>query len=58
MTNHSDALGNFVQMTATRYEKDHKFRLRLLAEADETPRETARRIRREAHSAALRRTAS
>lgn len=58
MTRSSDPLGDFVQMTATRYEKDHKFRLRLLAEADETPRETARRIRREAHSAALRRTAS
>ncbi|GAB6857323.1 hypothetical protein [Microbacterium xylanilyticum] len=58
MTNRSDALGDFVEMTALRFEKDRAFRLRLLAEADETPRETAQRIRREAFEAAQRRTAS
>lgn len=54
----SDALGDFVDMTTMRFTKDRSFRLRLLAEADETPRETARRIRRESMIAAQRRTAS
>lgn len=58
MTNHSDALSDFVEMTAKRFQKDQRFRVRLMAEADETPRETAIRIGREAHAAALRRTAS
>lgn len=54
----SDALADFIDMTVTRFTKDRVFRLRLLAEADETARETARRIRREASIAAQRRTAS
>ena len=58
MTNRSDGLSDFVEMTALRFEKDHRFRLRLLAEADETPRETAQRVRRESFVTAQRRTAS
>lgn len=58
MTNRSDGLADFVEMTAIRFEQDRRFRLRLLAEADETPRETALKISRSAHAAALRRTAS
>ncbi len=58
MPNRSDALSDFVEMTVQRFQKDQVFRLRLMAEADETPRETALRISREAHAAALRRTAS
>lgn len=58
MTNRSDAIGDFVEMTVTRFTKDQQFRVRLMAEADETPRETARKIAAEAHAAALRRTAS
>lgn len=54
----SDALTDFVDMTTMRFAKDRTFRLRLLAEADETPRETAYRIRRESMIAAQRRTAS
>lgn len=54
----SDALADFVDMTVMRFTKDRIFRLRLLAEADETPREQAIRIRREALIAAQRRTAS
>lgn len=54
----SDALSDFVEMTVTRFTKDQQFRFRLMAEADETPRETARKIAAEAHAAALRRTAS
>ena len=58
MTNRSDGLADFLDMTAVRFGQDYRFRLRLLAEADETPRETALRVRREAHTASLRRTAS
>jgi len=54
----SDALANFVDLTAMRFVRDRGFRLRLLAEADETPRETANKIRRDAMIAAQRRTAS
>jgi hypothetical protein len=53
----SDALNDFVDLTTMRFTKDRNFRLRLLAEADETPRETAQRIRRESFVAAQRRTA-
>ena len=53
-----DALSDFVDMSATRFARDARFRLRLLAEADETPRETARKIAREAAVTAQRRTAS
>lgn len=52
-----DTLSDFINMTVTRFDKDHQFRLRLLAEADETARETAQRVRRENYTAALRRTA-
>jgi hypothetical protein len=45
-------------MTVTRFTKDQRFRFRLMAEADETPRETAHKMAAEAHAAALRRTAS
>lgn len=55
---HSDALADFVEMTVTRFTKDQQFRFRLMAEADETPRETAYKIRRESMLAARRRTAS
>jgi hypothetical protein len=55
---HSDALADFVEMTVTRFTKDQRFRFRLMAEADETPRETAHKMAAEAHAAALRRTAS
>lgn len=55
---HSDALSDFVEMTVTRFAKDQQFRFRLMAEADETPRETARKLTAEAHATALRRTAS
>lgn len=58
MVTHSDALADFIEMTVTRFTKDQQFRFRLMAEADETPRETARKIAAEAHAAALRRTAS
>lgn len=58
MENRSNALADFVEMTVTRFTKDQRFRFRLMAEADETPRETARKIAAEAHAAALRRTAS
>lgn len=54
----SDALADFVEMTVTRFTKDQQFRFRLMAEADETPRETAHKIRRESMIAAQRRTAS
>ncbi|WP_153302220.1 hypothetical protein [Microbacterium foliorum] len=57
MVIHSDALAGFMALTALRYAKDRAFRLRLLAEADETPRETAFKIRRESMIAAQRRTA-
>lgn len=55
---HSDALAGFIVLTAMRFAKDRTFRLRLLAEADETPRETAHKMRRDAMLAAQRRTAS
>lgn len=58
MVIHSDALAGFIALTAMRFAKDRTFRLRLLAEADETPRETARKLAAEAHATALRRTAS
>ncbi|MGN7861476.1 hypothetical protein ACTJI8_12920 [Microbacterium sp. 22303] len=54
----SDALADFVEMTAERFERDFRFRLRLLAEADETVQETMRRIAREKFLGAQRRTAS
>ncbi|MDR6142064.1 hypothetical protein QE375_001618 [Microbacterium foliorum] len=58
MVSHSDALSDFIDMTMSRFLRDRDFRLRLLAEADETPRETAYKIRRESMIAAQRRTAS
>ena len=58
MTRRSDPLAVFLAMTAKRYERDHRFRLRLHAEADETPREKAHKIRRDQIVAAQRRTAS
>ncbi|MEV8250494.1 hypothetical protein AB0O87_06180 [Microbacterium sp. NPDC076768] len=54
----SDALLDFIDLTTAQFTRDRSFRLRLLAEADETPRETAYRIRRESMTAAQRRTAS
>lgn len=54
----SEPLTDFVDLTVARYNRDRGFRLRLLAEADETAQETARRIRHEALIAAQRRTAS
>lgn len=54
----SDALADFVGMTVTRFLRDRDFRLRLLAESHETPRETAYKIRRDSMIAAQRRTAS
>lgn len=58
MVIHSDALAGFIALTAMRFAKDRTFRLRLLAEADETPQETAFKIRRDSMIAAQRRTAS
>ncbi|MFB7843607.1 hypothetical protein [Microbacterium sp. NPDC056052] len=58
MTSRSDALTDFVEMTARRFERDYSFRLRLLAEADETVQETVRRIAREKYLGATRRTAA
>lgn len=58
MTHRSDPLAVFVAMTVMRFAKDREFRLRLLAEADETPREAAYKIRRDDMVAARRRTAS
>ena len=58
MTRRSDPLADFVDMTVMRFARDRIFRLRLLAEADETPQETAHKIRRDAMIAAQRRTAS
>ncbi|UUE19342.1 hypothetical protein [Microbacterium sp. J1-1] len=55
--NRSDALADFVEMTVTRFAKDQRFRFRLMAEADETPREAAHRVRLDATSKALRRIA-
>jgi hypothetical protein len=54
----SDALIDFIDLTTARFARDRSFRLRLLAEVDETPRETEYRIRRESMIAAQRRTAS
>jgi len=54
----SDALSDFIDLTVMRFAKDHRFRVRLLAEAGETARETAQRVRREAAAAGSRRTAA
>ena len=58
MVTHSDPLSDFVEMAVERYDRDHDFRLRLLAEADETPREVAKRISHDERVAAWRRAAS
>lgn len=58
MQTRSDPLTDFVDLTVARFNRDRAFRLRLLAEVDETPRETAHKIRRDALIAAQRRTAS
>lgn len=58
MRSHSDPLVDFVDLTVARFNRDRAFRLRLLAEADETPRETALKIRRDSMIVAQRRTAS
>lgn len=57
MRSHSDPLVDFVDLTVARFNRDRAFRLRLLAEVDETPRETAYKIRRDSTIAAQRRTA-
>lgn len=47
MTDQTDGLSNFIDMTVSRFFQDYSFRLRLLAEADETSLEKTKREHRD-----------